>query len=112
MTRLKEAAAPIGLLAIATLFSCDAAAAPDTADELVVGTGTRAQGHTEANSAVPILVYDSEDLQGAGFGGVGRALEALSPSINVPHAQTTPSAANNWAVSMKGMSPDQVLVLI
>jgi iron complex outermembrane recepter protein len=112
MTRLNEAAVPIGLLAIATIFSCDAAAAPDTADELVVVTGTRAQGHTAANSAVPILVYDSEDLQASGFVDVGRALEALSPSINVPHAQTTPSAANNWAVSMKGMSPDQVLVLI
>jgi iron complex outermembrane receptor protein len=117
MTRLKDAAAAAVLLA-ATLFgaahaaAADAFADADTLNELVVVTGTRAQGHTEATSSVPIHVYDSDDLRAAGFVDLGRAIEAISPSINMSHSQTSPSAASTRSITMKGMSPDQVLVLV
>src|SRR5262249_10354690 len=99
MTRLKDAVAPAAALLAATLLGVtDAAAdAPDSADadtlnELVVVTGTRAQGHTEATSSVPIRVYDSDDLRASGFVDLGRAVEAISPAINMSHSQTSPSA--------------------
>lgn len=89
-----------------------ASAAPVSPIEEVVVTGTRAQGRTELQSAVPISVYDSGSLQQSGFVDLGRALEAVAPSINFPHSETTPSAANTRTITLKGMAPDQLLVLI
>jgi iron complex outermembrane receptor protein len=133
MTRLKETAAPAAGIALAALLTntavaVEAAPAPapvaaagasadtlseaGTLNETVVVTGTRAQGRTEATSSVPILVYDSNDLQASGFVDVGRALEAVSPAINMSHSQTSPSAASTRSITMKGLAPDQVLVLV
>jgi iron complex outermembrane receptor protein len=80
--------------------------------ETVVVTGTRAGGHTEANSAVPISVYDDTRLASSGFNDIGQALDSISPSVNMSHSQTSPSAANTRSITLKGMAPDQVLVLV
>jgi iron complex outermembrane receptor protein len=120
MTRLKDAVAPAALLVVTLIGAADtmADAAADASgdaaklNELVVVTGTRAQGHTEATSSVPIHVYDSDDLRASGFVDLGRAIEAVSPSINMSHSLTSPSAASTRSITMKGMAPDQVLVLI
>jgi iron complex outermembrane recepter protein len=80
--------------------------------DTVVVTGTRALDHTETNSAAPIAVYDAQRLQSSGFTDVGRALEAIAPSVNMSHSQTSPSAANTRSITLKGMAPDQVLVLV
>jgi iron complex outermembrane receptor protein len=115
MIRLKDAVAPAALLAATTLLTATDVVADTDADrlnEVIVVTGTRAEGHTEATSSLPIQVYDSGDLQASGFVDVGRALEAISPSINMSHSATSPSAASTRSITMKGMSPDQVLVLV
>src|SRR5215470_3394789 len=113
MTRLKDAIAPVARIALAALLTNTAAAGDaDTLNDVVVVTGTRADGRTEATSSVPILVYDSDDLRASGFVDVGRALEAISPAINMSHSQTSPSAASTRSITMKGLAPDQVLVLV
>ncbi len=100
-----------GVLLAGTACFAASGAGADTIETVVV-TGTRAQGHTEANSPVPISVYDAERLATSGFSDIGRALDAISPSVNVSRAQTTASAANTRSITLKGMAPDQVLVLI
>jgi iron complex outermembrane receptor protein len=80
--------------------------------ETVIVTGTRAAGVTVANAAVPVSVYGATKLVGSGYPDLGRALDQISPEINFPHTATSPSGASTRAITMKGMSPDQVLVLI
>ncbi|HEY3655544.1 MAG TPA: TonB-dependent receptor [Steroidobacteraceae bacterium] len=87
------------------------AAGTDSLEPVIV-TGTRALDHTQASSAVPIAVYDAQRLEASGFTDVGRALEAIAPAVNMPHSQTSPSAANTRSITLKGMAPDQVLVLV
>ena len=94
-------------------LAVNAQAADDARDaETVIVTGTRVAGYTAETSPSPISVYDNSALASTGFTDLGQALEAVSPSINFPHSATTPSAANTRAITMRGMSPDQVLVLV
>jgi iron complex outermembrane receptor protein len=94
-------------------LAVNAQAADDIHDaETVIVTGTRVAGYTEDTSPSPISVYDNGELANTGFTDLGQALEAVSPSINFPHSATTPSAASTRAITMRGMSPDQVLVLV
>ncbi|MDB5968974.1 MAG: TonB-dependent receptor [Hydrocarboniphaga sp.] len=103
-----------------TTAMCSAAAgaqeAPATGDgvqlETVVVTGTRAPGRTALASASPVEVISSERLIASGYADLGRALEFADPSINYPRPQTTASAANTRAVTLRGLSPDEVLVLV
>jgi iron complex outermembrane receptor protein len=95
-----KAIAGVLLASVAAIAECRA----DTLETVVV-TGTRAQGRTEENSPVPISVYDSARLANSGFVDLGRALDTLSPSVNVSHSQTSPSAANTRSITLKGMAP-------
>jgi iron complex outermembrane receptor protein len=80
--------------------------------DAVVVTGTRAPDRTALRSSSPVDVITAEALQGTGYADLGRALQFSEPSVNYPRAQTTPSAANTRAITLRGLSPDEVLVLI
>lgn len=98
------------LLLASAALGCHGALAA-TVDEVVV-TGTRGSGYAETKSPAPVSVYDAARLAASGYTDVGRAIEAIAPSINLSHSQTSPSAANTRSITMKGLSPDQVLVLV
>jgi iron complex outermembrane receptor protein len=78
----------------------------------VVVTGTRAVGRTALTSAAPVDVIGSAEIQAAGYPDLASALEATEPSLNFPHAQTTPSSANTRPITLRGLSPDETLVLV
>lgn len=80
--------------------------------ETIVVTGTRAPGRTALRSASPVEVISSERLVQTGYADLARALQFADPSVNYPRAQTTPSAANTRAITLRGLSPDEVLVLV
>jgi len=80
-------------------------------DALVV-VGSRAPARLAAQSSAPVDVISAEALQAQGFSDVNRALEFLAPSFNFPHSDTAPSAANTRAASLRGLGPDEVLVLV
>lgn len=88
------------------------AAAPVTADNTVIVTGTRSAGKTALASSVPVDIISQQRLKDTGYTDLARALEFTVPSLNFPRAHTTPSAANTRAITLKGLSPDEVLVLI
>lgn len=88
----------------------------DRAAELdtVLVTGTRGSVRTEANTPVAIDVFTQDDLQRAnGLGGeLGQALAALLPSLNFPRQSNSGGADHVRAAQLRGLSPDQVLVLV
>jgi iron complex outermembrane receptor protein len=86
--------------------------AVETTADTVIVTGTRSVGKTALSSAVPVDIISQQRLKDTGYTDLARALEFTAPSVNFPRAHTTPSAANTRAITLKGLSPDEVLVLI
>ena len=82
-----------------------------TGDDIIV-TGTRAAGRGALASSAPIDVVSGETLTDSGYPDLGRALNFLQPSVNFARAATTATAANTRPVTLRGLSPDQTLVLV
>jgi len=82
-------------------------------DEVVV-VGTRTSGRTVLESPVPVDVVSAAELDRAAAlpGELGQALQALVPSFNLPRQSNSGTADNVRAAQLRGMSPDQVLVLV
>ena len=80
----------------------------------VLVTGTRAKDRTLLNSAVPVDVLSQEDLRRAvaGDGNLAAALQSLLPSFNFPRQSNSGGGDHVRAAQLRGMSPDQVLVLV
>ena len=90
-----------------------AAPAADRPDEtLIIVTGTRRTDRTVADSNVPIDVIGSEALTNTGLTETNKVLNQLVPSFNFPQ----PSIADGTDVlrpaTLRGLSPDQTLVLV
>ena len=87
------------------------AAAADPGDEIIV-TGTRRTDRTVADSPVPIDVISGEALTNTGITETNKILNQLVPSFNFPQ----PSIADGTDVlrpaTLRGLSPDQTLVLV
>lgn len=82
--------------------------------DTVIVTGTRASGRTVLESTAPADVLSAEDLRKAGIinGELGSALQALLPSFNFPRQSNSGGADHVRAAQLRGLSPDQVLVLV
>lgn len=107
-------------LLAATVFSSAAAlAAPATPSDAgalqeIIVTGSRIKGRTVLDSPVPVDVLSADDLRltGALSGELGQALQALSPSFNFPRQSNSGGGDHVRAAQLRGLSPDQVLVLV
>ena len=90
--------------------------APGDAVDLdkVIVTGTRARDRTVLESTSPIDVLTAEDIRKAGVlnGELGSALQALLPSFNFPRQSNSGGADHVRAAQLRGLSPNQVLVLV
>ncbi|MCD2325213.1 TonB-dependent receptor [Sphingomonas sp. IC-56] len=89
----------------------DAVPDDDPANTVVV-TGTRAANRTVADSPVPIDVISSEALQSSGLGEVNKILNNLVPSFNFPQPSITDGTDVIRPASLRGLAPDQTLVLV
>jgi len=107
-------ASPLGL-AIALALSPFAASAQDATNlDTVIVTGTRASDRTVLESTSPVDVLTAEDIRKAGVinGELGSALQSLLPSFNFPRQSNSGGADHVRAAQLRGLSPDQVLVLV
>ncbi|MDO9490134.1 MAG: TonB-dependent receptor plug domain-containing protein, partial [Sphingomonadaceae bacterium] len=89
-----------------------AAGVEAAAEDVIVVTGTRATGRTVADSPVPIDVLSGEALQNTGFTETNRVLNQLVPSFNFPQPSITDGTDTVRPATLRGLSPDQTLVLI
>lgn len=104
------------VLALALLAAGAHAAAEETTQTLdpIVVTGTRATDRTALDSVAPVDVLTAQDLRSAGAvnGELGAALATLLPSFNFPRQSNSGGSDHVRAAQLRGLSPDQVLVLI
>jgi iron complex outermembrane recepter protein len=91
----------------------DAKLEPSSMETIIV-TGTRASDRTALDSSSPIDIVTAEDLRAAGAvnGELGQALQNLLPSLNFPRQSNAGGADMVRSAQLRGLSPDQVLVLI
>jgi iron complex outermembrane receptor protein len=90
------------------------APAPDKAKNLgaVIVTGTRADNRTESSSLTPIDVVSAKVLQQTGTAELTTALARIIPSLTFPRPAAADTADSQRPAQLRGLSPDQVLVLV
>lgn len=105
------ALASLGGQAMAQDSGTDAASAGPL--DAVVVTGTRRSNTTQLQSSAPVDVLTGKDLEATGAADLSRALISLSPSASFPSTPNGSFASSIPAgASLRGLSSDQVLVLI
>ncbi len=80
--------------------------------DTVIVTGTRAQERTASASLSPIDVISGDSLRSSGSNELGTVLARLIPSINFPRPSLVDGAELTRPAQLRGLSPDQVLVLV
>ena len=106
-------------LAIAALCAGSAQAqqvAPqdDTAGNAatVVVTGTRVANRTVLDTTAPVDVISAETLKNSGSTEMTQALSMALPSLNFPRPSLTDGTDTIRPATLRGMAPDQTLVLV
>jgi iron complex outermembrane receptor protein len=87
----------------------DAQPAPDST---IVITGTRRSDRTVADSPVPVDVIGSEAIINSGQTETNKILNQLVPSFNFPQPSIADGSDALRPATLRGLSPDQTLVLI
>lgn len=84
-----------------------------TVDEVVV-TGSRTAPRSRLETASPVDVLTGDQItQATALGGeLGYALQVLAPSFNFPRQSNSGPADVVRAAQLRGLSPDQTLVLV
>lgn len=85
---------------------------PTQLDAIRVTVGTRRGDQTALQSAAPVDVISAEQLASTGASDLNQALQKAIPSINFPFTRASATVAANKTLSMRGMQPDQVLILV
>ena len=88
----------------------EAPSVPD-GDEIIV-TGTRRTDRTVADSPVPVDLLTQESLTQSGNTDTARVLRELVPSFNFPQPSITDGTDVIRPATLRGLGPDQTLVLI
>jgi iron complex outermembrane recepter protein len=93
--------------------------AGDTRQDVALGltfheeitVGSRAPG-AEAEKAVPVDVLTQRQIAATGASETNQIIQALAPSFNFPRPTVSDGADTVRPATLRGLSPDQVLVLI
>ncbi|WP_439477954.1 TonB-dependent receptor plug domain-containing protein [Brevundimonas sp.] len=104
------------MLSLAVLALAQAQEPGDPAAHLseIVVTGSRLPSRTATESPAPIDVLSREDLVSTGAVGdeLGQAISVLAPSFNFPRQSNSGTSDHIRAGQLRGLSPDQTLVLV
>jgi iron complex outermembrane receptor protein len=103
----------LSTLALATPSWAQDAPAGDAADApQIIVTGTRSVGRTVDDSPVPVDVLSAEAISNGGQVETNRILSKLVPSFNFPQPAIADGSDALRPATLRGLSPDQTLVLI
>jgi iron complex outermembrane receptor protein len=83
-----------------------------TALEAVTTLGTRGEARTVLDAPVPIDVLPSLEIRSTGRTETAQMIQALAPSFNFPRTTLGDATDNVRPATLRGMSPDQALVLV
>jgi iron complex outermembrane receptor protein len=76
-----------------------------------ITVGSRMIG-AEAQKAVPVDVITQEQLASTGYTETAQVIQALAPSFNFPRPTITDGTDTVRPATLRGLGPDQVLVLV
>lgn len=102
-----------------TGFAPVALAQPEPAEETtrldqVTVLGSRSAAQSLFDAAVPVDIFSADELRATGAVGneLGEALAILAPSFAFPRQSNSVTSDHVRLAQLRGMSPDQVLVLV
>ena len=105
--------ATLPLLVLAAPLAAQETGGEDaTSIEQIVVTGTRVANRSALDTAVPVDVVSGEQLQNLGVSEVGQALSVTVPSFNFPRPGLNDGTDTVRPATLRGLAPDQVLVLV
>jgi iron complex outermembrane receptor protein len=84
---------------------------PLALQELAV-VGTRAAERTSTEAPVPVDVLTAAEIKQSGRTETAQVIQALAPSFNFPRATISDGTDHTRPATLRGLSPDQVLVLV
>jgi iron complex outermembrane receptor protein len=105
-------------LAIAALFATGTAQAQDSGGATgegaatVVVTGTRVANRSALDTASPVDIISADTLKNSGSTELNQALAVALPSLNFPRPAITDGTDTVRPATLRGMAPDQGLVLV
>ncbi|WP_320473320.1 TonB-dependent receptor [Massilia sp. CFBP9012] len=102
------------LLASALMAALAPVGAQETDNSMsqVVVLGSRTQAKTALDTAVPVGLINSKDIQSAGTLELGKVLQDLDPSFNFTSTFVSDGTDIIRPATLRGLGPDQLLVLI
>lgn len=102
------------LASTTALAQSEEAVAQPAATEIdrIAVTGTRRRDRSVADSAVPIDIISSETLEQTGLTETSAILARVLPSFNFPRPSITDGTDQIRPAQLRGLAPDQTLVLI
>ncbi|MBJ7387933.1 MAG: TonB-dependent receptor [Sphingomonadaceae bacterium] len=80
--------------------------------DAIIVTGTRRTDRTVADSTVPVDIISAESLLNSGQTETNKLLNQLVPSFNFPQPSLTDGTDSLRPATLRGLAPDQVLVLV
>ena len=92
-------------------FAQSTGASANTLDTVIV-TGTRVSDRTVAESQSPIDIITPETLVATGTTELATALARALPSLNFPRPAVTDGTSAIRPAQLRGLSPDQALILV
>jgi iron complex outermembrane recepter protein len=78
----------------------------------VVVTGTRVEDRSRLDTLAPVDVLTDQALISQGTTELAEALSTLAPSLNFPRPSITDGTDHIRPATLRGLAPDQVLVLV
>jgi len=103
-------------LSIAAMFSGTALAQENVATEggtaTVVVTGTRVPNRSALDTSAAVDIISAETLKNTGTTEMNQALSVALPSLNFPRPSLTDGTDTIRPATLRGMAPDQTLVLV
>src|SRR5947208_11774235 len=79
---------------------------------VAVTVGSRARHAAADELAVPVDVFGADDIKRQGTTETSQILQQLAPSVNFPHQSVTDANDIVRPFTLRGLSPDQTLVLV
>lgn len=80
--------------------------------EAFVTVGSRFTQRTVVESAVPIDIITEREIRQSGYTEVAKILQTQIPSFNNPHPTTPDGNTHVRSATLRGLSPNQTLVLV